>query len=377
MKVAVLGGGALAMEMARALNELEAAVTLFSESAELMGTVLTKNAKVLRVTKRFLGPNDALENRSRLADLFRVTYQVDPKKLIESQKQDNPELYKQFDDQMLKSLSRELESFEDFDLVVDASENKIPLMLGPGGSPALNELSLKDEGPLFYGSDCFDFLKSKPSKPHLILNGEGDDMARALLGLKEWIRERGNDLTLVTEKKLPFEGLSNNLKKEVDTFIQEEEINFTLTMEAYRDEVFKWRELEDYIKAKKPMPAEPKPPFDILLNSYITSIDKLIDNDGWYLTVESPDFEIGDATVELRTLKADNILVLKGYKRDLSLCENLQTEYNKKRDNSLDQNGFHSEPGFYTLCAKDVKEGQDKIKGIIENMLSFFSRVNN
>ena len=189
MKVAVLGGGVLAMEMARALNELEAAVTLFSDSDELKALVPVKEAKVLRVSKRFLGPTDSLEKRSRLADLFRVTYQVDPKKLIESQKEDNPELYKQFDEKMLQSLGKELESFEDFDLVVDASENKIPLMLGPGGSPALNELSLKDEGPLFYGEDCFDFLKESPSKSNLVLNGEGDDMARALLSLKEWIRE--------------------------------------------------------------------------------------------------------------------------------------------------------------------------------------------
>ncbi|MFT6068179.1 MAG: hypothetical protein ACJAT2_003755 [Bacteriovoracaceae bacterium] len=375
MKVAVLGGGALAMEMARALNDLEAAVTLFSDSDELKGIVPIKSAKVLRVTKRFLGPEDELENRSRLADLFRVTYQIDPKKLIESQQIDNPELYKQFDEQMMKSLGKELESFEDFDLVVDASENKIPLMLGPGGSPALNELSLKDEGPLFYGKDCFEFLKSQPSKPHLVLSGEGDEMAQALLSLKEWTKQSGNDLTLVTDKKLPFEGLSSELSKEIDSFIQDEETNFTQKMEAYRDEVFKWRELEDYMKAKVPMPTEPKPPFEILLNSYITSIDKLIDNDGWYLTVESPDFKSGDAKVELRTLKADNILVLKGYKRDLSLCEHLQTEYNKKKNNSLNPNGFHSEPGFYTLCAENLEDGKSKIKEIISNMLSFFSRV--
>jgi hypothetical protein len=375
MKVAVLGGGVLAMEMAKTLNELEAAVTLFSDSTELGGIVPIKEAKVLRVTKRFLGPEDEVENRSRLADLFRVTYQIDPKKLIESQQQDNPELYKQFDDQMLQSLGKELESFEDFDLVVDASDNTIPLMLGPGGSPALNELSLKDEGPLFYGTDCFEFLKKQPSKPLLVLNGEGDDMARALLSLKEWTRVSGNELTLVTSNKLPFENLSGDLKKDMDAFIQEEESHFTLKMEAYRDDVFKWRELESYMKAKIPMPTEPKPPFEILSNSFITSIDKLIDNDGWYLTVESPEFKVGDATVELRTLKADNILVLKGYRRDLSLCENLQTEYNKKKNNSLNPKGFHSEPGFYTLCANSLDEGKVLVKEITENMLSFFSRI--
>lgn len=375
MKVAVLGGGVLAMEMARTLNELEAAVTLFSDSTELNGIVPIKEAKVLRVTKRFLGPEDEVENRTRLADLFRVTYQIDPKKLIESQQQDNPELYEQFDEKMLQSLGKELESFEDFDLVVDASENTIPLMLGPGGSPALNELSLKDEGPLFYGQDCFEFLKNQPTKPHLVLNGEGDEMARALLSLKEWTRVSGNELTLVTDRKLPFEGLSDELKVDMDAFIQEEEGHFTLKMEAYRDEVFKWRELESYMKAKIPMPTEPKPPFEILNNSFITSIDKLIDNDGWYLTVETPEFKEGDATVDLRTLKADNILVLKGYRRDLSLCENLQTEYNKKKNNSLNPKGFHSEPGFYTLCADNLNEGKTLIKEITKNMLSFFSRI--
>lgn len=408
MKVAVIGSGILGMKMAMKLHELEAAVTLFSKSDELggklsrmalfnpdyllsTGTVKTfqeeelivlaekleksipvKRVEVLRVNKRFLSPDEKIEGRSRLADLFRVVYRVDPSKLVESQKEENPELYKNFDPEMMKSLGEQMEAFEDFDLVVDATgkmENS--KRMGPGGTAALNEIGLSHNENLFYGWESAELFKELP-KGHILIAGEDEASAIAVLRLKQWLKEAGNSLTLLCEKDHPFRNLSSGVKEELDHFMGEEESAFVKKMEEYREKVFAWRELEEYEKAKIPMPTEPKPPFDVQVNAYITSVDKLIDKDGWFLTVESPEFKGQES---LRTVRADAILVLKGFKKKTALSEDLQTDYNFSKSNSTDLSGLHPEPGFYSLESDELTQGLNKVEPIIENMLSFFSRI--
>ncbi len=407
MKVAVIGGGVLGMEMARRLHEMEAAVTLFTKSGKLGGklarmasyepefhigsasaaqyieekirpleeslrsSIPIKEVEVLRVNKRFLAPEEHVEGRSRLSDLFRVIYRVDPTELIKTQQVENPELYKNFDEEMLKSLGEELEAFEDFDMVVDASgvmEN--PNHLGPGGVPALNELGLSKKGKSFYGWDFIEGLKSNLDKKNIVIAGFDEAAALAVLELKNWLGNRSNILTLVCEKNRPFENLSNSTKVKFESFMNEAEAGFTKEMEEYREKVFAWRELDEHIKAKTPMPTEPRPPFEILLSSYITSIDCLVDQEGWFLTVENKE-------ENLRTLKADIVLSLKGFKKGRSLSEGLQTHYNFGMTNPVNDDGIHPEAGFYTLIGSDIEMGISKIDPIIENMLSFFSKVEN
>tara|TARA_Y100000590_G_scaffold281237_1_gene316100 strand:- start:129269 stop:130492 length:1224 start_codon:yes stop_codon:yes gene_type:complete len=407
MKVAVIGGGVLGMEMARRLHEMEAAVTLFTKSGNLGGklsrmasyepefllgsasaaqyieekikpleaslrsSIPVKEAEVLRVNKRFLGPEEEVEGRTRLSDLFRVIYRVDPTELIKSQQEENPELYKNFDEQMLKSLGEELEAFEDFDMVVDASgimEN--PNYLGPGGVPALNELGLSKKGKAFYGWDAVEGLRNNLDKKNIVIAGFDEAAALAVLELREWLSKGSHILTLVCEKGRPFENLSSNTQKKFETFMNAAEAGFTKKMETYREKVFAWRELDEHVKAKTPMPAEPRPPFEILLNSYITSIDCLVDQEGWFLTVENKE-------ESLRTLKADVVLSLKGFKKSSVLSQGLQTHYNFGMTSTVNADGMHPEAGFYTLLGDDIESGISKIDPIIENMLGFFSKVEN
>lgn len=408
MKIAVIGGGIMGMEMAMKLHELEASVTLFNKSEELGGKILSmskldsdfvldskkieafqnenlipliervkghipiKNVEVLKVAKRFLAPDEKIEGRSRLADMFRVVYKVDPAKLVESQKEENPELYKNFDAEMMKSLGEQMESFEDFDLVVDATgPMSVVKKMGPGGTTALNELGLCKDGNVFYGWDCLNLLSDLP-KGQIIIVGEGEASALFVLRLKEWIKEAGNSLSLICEKAHPFENLSADVKQRLDHFMGAEEALFVEKMEEHRKEVFAWRELEEYEKAKIPMPTEPAPPFDIQVNSYITAVDRLLDKEGWFLSVESPDFKGHES---LKTLKADAILVLKGFNKDTTLSEHLQTDYNFSKTTSSRSDGIHPEPGFYSLESMNLENGRSKFQPIIDNMLSFFTRI--
>lgn len=356
----------LGSQTAKEFNE-----TYLNELSEkLVGSIPIKEVEVLRVHKRFLHPEEKPQNTSRLIDLFRVVYKVDPSKLVEQQKGDNPEAFQNFDENMLKSLEGHMESFEDFDMVVDArGTGESPLKLGPGGSPALNENLLKEKGHIYYGWEAAEFLNGNPGNGHMVIGGEGEPAALAVLRLKDWIIESGNNLTLVCEKDHPFKNLSPDVQSKIDEFMGEQENIFMKKMEEYREKLFSWRELEDYIKAKTPMPAEPRPPFDVLIETYITSVDRLLDAEGWFLTCESPGNE------QIKTLKADTILALKGYRKETSLSEDLQTDYNYSRMSASNPVGIHPEPGFYTLGAHDYETGHSKIEPIIENMLSFFTKV--
>ena len=74
---------------------------------------------VERVHKRFLSLDEEVPGKSRLQDLFRVIFSNDPKNSILTQVESNPELFEKLGEEVLNSLNEAVESFEDFDLVID------------------------------------------------------------------------------------------------------------------------------------------------------------------------------------------------------------------------------------------------------------------
>ena len=82
---------------------------------------ITKAGEVLRVHKRFLHPKESIAEKSRLHDLFRVIYSVNPKESILKQLEANPDMFKQLGEQVVNSLHMPVESFEDFDIVIAAA----------------------------------------------------------------------------------------------------------------------------------------------------------------------------------------------------------------------------------------------------------------
>ncbi len=171
MKLAIIGSGPTAIMSAVHFHKLGAEVILFQKSPlgggipfsllhfpdldlkrfwenEITPMIeyieeekLSLKGEVLRVHKRFLQDDEELESgRSRMTDLFRVVYSVNPADSILKQVEENPEIFKQLGPEVLKSLHIPVESFIDFDLVIEATgAGKHLRMMGPGGVFALNE----------------------------------------------------------------------------------------------------------------------------------------------------------------------------------------------------------------------------------------------
>ena len=204
MKLAIIGSGPLAILCAQHFNQLGAEVVLFQKNAlggnlrfmlehfpemeinfqnnkkslntiwkedlvpaikELEKNNLTKAGEVQRVHKRFLHKNETIMNHSRLHDLFRVVYSVNPKEAILKQLEENPEMFKQLGEQVVNSLHMPVESFQDFDIVIEArGRGKSAHAMGPSEAYALNENNIKATAPIFYEKEMLDSFNIEGKK---------------------------------------------------------------------------------------------------------------------------------------------------------------------------------------------------------------------
>ena len=226
MKIAIIGSGPQAILAAKHFDQIGAEVVLFQRSPlggnirflmeyfphskipyenklfklekffetvlvpavnELEQYNLTKQGDVLRVHKRFLHSGEVILNHTRMHDLFRVVYSLNPQENILKQLEENPEMFKQLGEEVIASLHKPVESFLDFDAVVEARGMGLPVHpMGAGGDFALNELNLIDGPLLFYQKDIFKKLDLN-NKKSLVLVGESEFAKFALLHLKSWL----------------------------------------------------------------------------------------------------------------------------------------------------------------------------------------------
>ncbi|MGZ3787064.1 MAG: hypothetical protein ACXVLQ_00995 [Bacteriovorax sp.] len=399
MKLAIIGSGPLAIFCANHFDQLGAEVVLFQKEAlggnarflldhfpqmeisfdeskkslknlweeNLVPLIqvleernLTKAGEVLRVHKRFLHIEESISSRSRLHDLFRVIYSVNPKEAILKQLDENPEMFKQLGEQVISSLHMPVESFMDFDIVIEArGRGRAAIGMGPSESRALNELNLKETSPIFYEKEIFTKF-SLEDKNHLIVVGHEDSAAMALLKCKEWLfSSPSRTLSWIThsQKERPFE--NEWLNQEVDKLFRDSEEQFNGAKIDFEKKIHEWRDLEDYVKAKIPMPIEPEAKLRTYQGYDVTSVDRLLDRPGVFVTIESPDFRDYAPLNDLKTLPADAILVCCGVEDCQKFSHGIQSE----------------EPGFYRLYANDLDEGLLEIKKIEKKILSFFSRA--
>ena len=128
--------------------------------------------------------------------------------------------------------------------------------------------------------------------------------------------------------------------------------------------------MDDYVKAKVPKPTEPIKRFEILTESTISSLDRLLDKSNLFVTIESGQ--------EVRTIALDAILVATGYQIETSIFKGLHMDfdYGEKTSKSF----THVEPGIYSLGPiikekrYNLKDGLEQIPLILENMFTFFSK---
>jgi hypothetical protein len=266
MKMAIIGSGPIAILTAKHFDEMGAEVVLFQRSplggnirflldkfpsleityknekiqindffekiiipavVSLENLNLTKRGDVQRVHKRFLHPDEDVPGRTRMHDLYRVIYSQNPKEAILKQLAENPEFFNQLGEEVIKSLHLPVESFEDFDVVIEATGlGKSNKPIGAGGSFALNENNLKESSLILYGKEIFEKL-DLTNKKTIVIVGEGLTLKLALLKFQNWLLNTpGNSLHWVTYKKLDEPCGNEGLDLLVANFIKEVAIKY-------------------------------------------------------------------------------------------------------------------------------------------------------
>lgn len=346
------------------------------ESFEGLG--LVKKGWVKRIHKRFLPPGIKPVDRSRLADLFRVIYRVDADEQIEKQRAENSEVFEKLGKEVVESLKDSIESFEDFDLIIDArgpfTDHKF---MGATGVQALNEDAIRLKQPIFYGQEISEGLeKLSENDKRITFIGNGPHILYALGKIKEKFKENHRiKLQFITDQKIPFETIKNpmyqsllNHFKDILDFDREE---FKSLIEDFEKKIVEWKSLESHIKAKTPKPAEPVSRVFVYNGAIVSSVDKLLDQEGIFLTLEGSDL-IGSAD-QLKTLASDIIFVDSGYDQDYQSLKGLNLIGEKVGTvNEI-------EPGYFSLrntdadaCLIDLK---DEIIKIEAEIMKYFSKA--
>ena len=274
--------------------------------------------------------------------------------------EENPEMFKQLGEQVMNSLHLPVESFEDFDIVIEARGlGRETLGMGPSQALALNENNIKESDALIYGKEIFSKL-SFEGKKHLVLVGFTEATILTLLKCKDWLfADPGHSLSWVTAFPANFELKNHWLNKELEKLISLSQELFDNEKTEFETKMHNWRDLEDYVKVKIPKPIEPEAKLKIYEGYDVTSVDRLLDREGVFATIETPDFRNYAKTLnDLKTLPAEAILISTG----VNLADSVGV-------------GMHSdEPGFYQLDTLSLDDGLEQIKLIEKKILNFFSR---
>ncbi len=343
----------------------------FLPLCELMKSV-TKPSRVVRAHKRFLSRKEDIKNKSRLHDLFRLVYEIDAQKGLEEQKQMAPEAFEKFSQEVIDSLGKSFEGFEDFDYVVDASGHySHPLWMGPAGTYALNEKEV-DPKSVFYGVQSLEaFISIAKNSNRVTIIGSGLISGLAFLAASKL---RPNHLRLITTESRPFNALVQskkfkNLSAQVLNALQSAQEDYQKDIEQFEQKIKEWKELEPHVRAKKPRPAEPLPRLEVYTGTNITSVDKLVDREGVFLTLESPDFRESNLEDGLKTIDGGVIFVGNGHSYQ-DIFDQTQRPFLPGGDTS------DIEPGLFSLRLS--WDGLDDMSKIIQEsfdeMAKYFSR---
>jgi len=230
--------------------------------------------------------------------------------------------------------------------------------MGAANACALNEKNIRGTAAIYYEKNSLEC--SLENKKSLVLVGNSDTAALALLKCKEWLFAKPeHTLSWVTHTEYTNPFHHEWLNEEVKKLVLEVKTHFEKEKEIFEKKIREWRDLEDYVKVKVPKPLEPEAKLKIFQGYDVTSVDRLLDREGVFATIESPDFRDYAPVNDLKTLPADAILVGCG------VIETSLVESGEKAD----------EPGYYLLQGTTLSTGLHQIQKIEENILSFFSRA--
>jgi hypothetical protein len=285
--------------------------------------------EVVSITKRFLAPGEVIPDRSRFLDLFRVIYHVNPKDFIEGQKETNPETFERLSQEFINSLASTIEMYQDYDLVLDF-RNDLGKASAATSGRALGES--REANKVHYALKALELAKSLKPVPEvreLALIGSDSLSVEILLNLTEWIKDPASRMFIVTTEEEPFakflseaNPLTSSKLHELLSYIENE---FEKDVETFTHKLREWQELDDFVQAKIPKPAEPIPRLNFFSGHNVSAIDELIDRKRMFLTLEKPEFRFGkkhpeNNFVDLKTVGVDQVLVAHA-KKNLSMIQ--------------------------------------------------------
>ena len=379
MKVAILGPSKAALSMTHQLLELGASVRLFWP-AELTQELAALHAQGVlipspwqQVTKRFLLAGQKPSVQSRFADLFRVSYLINPEPLIEQSREDQPEVYEKLTAEFMASLKRQLEMFEDVDVVIDASPGVTRRELGPGG-PAIGESRLR-EGTIAYGTEVSDWPTFIGNSQEVALVGDGEQAARVLLSLQNWWQSKSHRIFHISVSSTPFANLTGPLKAQVQAFLQAAEAEQNAALQVWEKALAEWQELDDFIKAKKPRPEQPIPRYVVFSGHIVSGVDQLVDKSRTFLTIETSPFVTGvvqpeNNQLELKTIGVDRVIGATGTRRPWERFHGLELQFSADQKDARDSQGTHPELGFFSLPGNDEGSRQSAIIAQLQKLFS-------
>jgi len=340
MKIAIIGTGPVGIKASQFFYGIGAEVKLFGRTKPKELAHFFKHSEVIRYHKQFLSQSEVTKNRTRMADLFRVVYRsldINWNSVME----ENADLYGKLDEQVKKSLTTNLEQYEDFDVVIDCSGPfQNPQHLGPGGVLALNEKIYSQDSCFFYGESAYTNLDQILTAKRL-----------AVVGVPEILNDYISHYLLPQFKgEKVFCVTSTEVQKNLDC--ENIETNYQKKCDDYSQKLHEWRDLEDYIKAKIPMPVAPERQWDFFGSHNVMSVDKMLDRSGIFLTIESPSFRTQES---LKTLHVDAIVCLQGF-----------------GPNILAQGLRHDEDGYFCIHHTDNIEAE--LNSILKNLETFFTK---
>ncbi|MFP5386830.1 MAG: hypothetical protein ACLGHN_12170 [Bacteriovoracia bacterium] len=331
-----------------------------------------KDDELVSVTKRFLAPLEVINGKSRFHDLFRIIYKVNPKEFINEQKESNPETYQRLTEEFVSSLASSIEMYQDFDLVLDLRNDLSYSSLSVSGR-ALGEGRRADK--VKYALEALETaegLEATPEAREVALIGSDSLSAEILLSLESWLKDQRSRLFVISHEEQPFKkflGEANQATaRKLNEFFLEQEKEFQGEIEVFTRKLREWQELDDFVQAKMPRPAEPIPRVNFFSGHNVTAVDELIDRKRMFLTLEMPEFREGkkhpeNNFLDLKTIGVD--LILSGHAtKDASIVQ-------------VDQ----SEKGYFDLTPTrpNLKTGWEKdlsrLEGIEDEIFKLFSPV--
>ncbi len=325
MKVALIGANSLTLQYAEKLKSLEAEVHLFwnekypdynSKPLDIsLAHALLNNedkiyaGEVLQISKSTLIPEENPTTFSRFKDLFRVFYEVNPSEFTSKQKLEQPELYQKLNDEFSSSLETSLEMFVDVDLVINTSNNRAHSFLGTG-SFTLGERKLTKM--LAYPESYQERVFSKSAElKELALVGSGTKAEFVLTQLKTWLKNIDHRLFVISIEENPFE---KSTDKEVLTILNEIENEWEKSFKQFELDSKVWDEYDDFVKVKMKKPEEPIPRIVYFSGHNVMAVDRLVDKERYYLTLEKSELRTSikhaeNALLAIKTLAVDQVIV--------------------------------------------------------------------